>query len=84
MGGSKSGRTVRAAGRPKLLEFTAEFLSSAGPVGDDVIAKVLDMALDVELILFQPAHVEFLSRSAPLELPGDVLFVVTNYSANSR
>lgn len=38
------------------------------------------MALEFELVLFQPADVEFLARGATLELAGDVLFVVADDS----
>lgn len=38
------------------------------------------MALQFDLVLLEPADVELLARGAALELPTDVLFVVTNDS----
>jgi hypothetical protein len=38
------------------------------------------VALDLELVLLEPADVELLPRRAALELPGDVLFVIADYS----
>lgn len=36
------------------------------------------MALQVKLVLLEPAEVEFLARGSTLELTGDVLLVVSN------
>jgi hypothetical protein len=36
------------------------------------------VALDLELVLFQPGDVQFLAGSAALELTGDVLVVVAD------
>lgn len=42
------------------------------------------MALEVELILLEPANVELLAGGAALELAGNVLFVVANDSTAGR
>lgn len=49
------------ARRPELLEFSAELLACACPVCNDVVAKILDVTLDIQLILLEPADVELLS-----------------------
>lgn len=71
-------RALRSASRPKLAELTAELLSGGGPVVDDILAQVLDVALEINLVLLEPADVEFLARSATTELASKVLFVVTD------
>lgn len=38
------------------------------------------MALDIQLVLLEPADIELLSRSASLKLSGNVLFVIANDS----
>jgi hypothetical protein len=38
---------VRSARWPELLEFSAKLLTRACPVGDDVIAEVLDVTLEI-------------------------------------
>lgn len=61
-------RALRSAGGPVLAQFAGELLACRGPVGLDVLAEVLDVALQVELVLLEPADVELLSRGAALKL----------------
>lgn len=70
--------------RPKLLELAAELLSRRSPVAADVVAQILDVTLQIELVLLQPADVEFLPRGAALELPGNVFFVITDDPGRSN
>ena len=63
-----------------MAQLAAELLARGGPVGADVVAQVLDVALELELVLLEPADVEFLAGGAALELPRDVLFVVADDS----
>ena len=69
---------TRPAVLPDLAQLAADFLAGHGPVAADVVTDFGDMAFDFELVLFQPGHVEFLTRGAALELSGDVLVVVTD------
>lgn len=61
-----------------MLQFSAELLAGGGPVVGDVVAEVLHVALEIYLVLLQPADIELLARSATLELSGDVFFVITD------
>ena len=72
---------MRAAGGPELTQLSVEFPTGGGPIVGDVFAQVLDMALEVEFVLLEPADVELLAGCATLELSGDVLFVVADDSA---
>lgn len=71
---------MRPTRGPELLELAAKLLTGTGPVGNDVITKILHMALEIQLVLLEPAHVEFLPGCASSELAGDVLFIVANDS----
>jgi hypothetical protein len=71
-------RAVRTRVLPDLAQFTAELLSSHGPVVADVIAQLDDVALDLELVLLQPGDVQFLAGGAALELTGNILVVVAD------
>ena len=53
-------------------------MSGGRPVVADVFAQLLDVTLQVELVLLEPAYVELLARGAALELAGYVLFIVAN------
>lgn len=66
------------AGGPELPQLARELLARRGPVGPDVIPQVLNVALQVHLVLLEPADVELLAGGAALELAGDVLFVVAD------
>jgi hypothetical protein len=55
-------------------------LAGGGPVAADVVAQVLDVALELELVLLEPADVELLAGGAALELAGDVFLVVADDS----
>jgi hypothetical protein len=61
-----------------LLQFSAELLAGRSPVVGDIVTEVLHVALEVYLILLQPADIELLARSATLKLSSDVFLVVTN------
>ena len=63
---------------PDLSQFTAQLLSRHRPVVFDVVAQFHHMPLNLELVLLQPRHVQFLARRSTLELSGDVLVVVAN------
>lgn len=76
----EASRALGAAGGPELTQLAAKLLASGGPVVGDVIAELLDVALEVHLVLLEPADVELLSRGAALELASEVLFVVSNDS----
>ena len=77
-------RALGPTRRPKLLELAAELLSSRSPVAADVVAQILNVTLQIELVLLQPADVEFLPRGAALELSGNVLFVITDDPVSVR
>lgn len=61
-----------------MLQFPAELLASCSPVVGNVLTEVLHVTLEVQLILFKPADIEFLARGTTLELPSDVLFIITD------
>lgn len=42
------------------------------------------MPLNLQLILLQPRHVQFLARGTALELPRDVLIIVTDNTAQNE
>ncbi len=68
--------TLRATGRPVLAQLPAELLAGGRPVHPNVIAQVLDVTLEVELVLLEPADVKLLTRRPALELAGDIFLVV--------
>ena len=72
------GRALRSARRPELAQLLAQLLARRRPVVTDVVAQVLDVPLQVELVLLQPADVELLPRGAAPELARNVLFVVAH------
>lgn len=74
-------RALGPTGRPELAQLAAELLARGGPVVGDVIAQLLDVALEVEFVLLEPADVELLAGRAALELAGNVLFIVSDDSA---
>lgn len=76
----EAGRARRPARRPKLLQLSAQLLARRRPVGDDVVPQVLDMTLQVQFILLEPADIELLPRCSALELPGNVFLVVADDS----
>jgi hypothetical protein len=47
--------------RPELSQLLAQLLSRRRPVAADVITQLLNVTLEIELILLQPADVELLS-----------------------
>lgn len=61
-----------------MLQFSAELLAGRSPVVGNIVAEVLHVALEVYLVLLQPADVELLARSATLELSSDVFLVITD------
>lgn len=71
-----SGGALGSARRPELAQLLSEFLACRRPVGADVIAQLLDVTLQIELVLLEPGDIELLSRGATLELAGNVLLVV--------
>lgn len=73
-----AGRAVRPAVAPELSEFPGQFLTGHAPVVPDAVAQLGHVPFELQLILLEPRHVELLARSAPLELSGDVLVVVTD------
>lgn len=75
--GGRGGR-LGPGGGPELAQLAGELLAGGGPVGADVIAQLLYVALEVELVLLEPADVEFLAGGAALELTRNVLFVVAD------
>lgn len=70
-----------SAGGPETTELAAQLLPCGGPVVDDVLAQVRDVALEVHLVLLEPADVELLTGSSAAELAGEVLFVIANNPA---
>jgi len=80
----KSGRALGTADGPELLQLAAKFLASGGPVVCNVLSQILDVALEVQLVLLEPADVEFLAGCTTLELSGNVLLVVANDSTGVR
>lgn len=71
-------RALGSASGPEPAEFLSKLLTSRRPVGADVIAQLLDVTLQLELVLLEPAHVELLTRGAALELAGYILLVITH------
>jgi hypothetical protein len=71
-------RAVIPAGAPELAELLGQFLARHVPVVPDAFAEFANVTLDLELVLLQPGHVEFLAGRAALELAGYVFIVVTD------
>lgn len=71
-----SGGARGPARRPELAQLFSELLARRRPVGANVIAQLLDVTLQVELVLLEPRDIELLPGGAALELAGNVLFVV--------
>jgi hypothetical protein len=77
------GRPGRAGGTtrlPELAEVFGKLLAGCGPVRLNAVAQLGHGALDVELVLLQPRHVEFLAGGSALELAVNVLVVVADDS----
>lgn len=53
-------------------------MAGRSPVVGNIVTEVLHVALEVYLVLLQPANIELLARSATLELSSDVFFVITD------
>ena len=77
---AESGGALRPAGRPVLAELPAELLAGRGPVVGDVFTQFLDVTLEVQLVLLEPADVELLAGGTALELAGHVFFVIADDS----
>lgn len=75
-----AGGAGRPARLPELAEVFAEFLAGCCPVCFDAVTQLGHGALNVELVLFEPGHVEFFARCAAFELAVDVLVVVADDS----
>lgn len=73
-----AGWALGSARGPELAQLLAELLPRRRPVGADVVAQLLDVALEVELVLLEPGDIELLARGAALQLPGDVFLVVAD------
>lgn len=73
------GRAVGPA-VPALAQFTAQFLTRRGPVVSNIVPDFAHVSLDLQFVLLEPRHVQFLSRGTALELAGDVLVVVADNS----
>ena len=80
----KSGRALGTADGPELLQLATKFLASSRPVVCDVLSQILDVALEVQLVLLEPADIEFLAGCSTLELSSNVLLVVANDSTGVR
>jgi len=81
IGRTASHRRCRPAPHlPELFQLFAKLLARSGPVVSDAVAELGDVSFEVELVLFEPRHVEFLAGGTALELAGDVLFVVADDS----
>lgn len=81
LAGRGPGRAGRATRLPEVAEVFCELLASGGPIGLDAVAELDHVALEVELVLLEPRHVELLARGAALQLAVDVLVVVANNPA---
>lgn len=75
-----TGWALGSARGPKLAQLSAELLPRGRPVGADIVAQLLDVALEVELVLLEPGDIELLARGAALQLSGNVLFVIPHDS----
>lgn len=59
-GGPRS-RAGRPAILPELSQFLTDLVSCAGPVVANIVSQLGDMASEIQLVLLQPADVEFLA-----------------------
>jgi hypothetical protein len=71
-------RTGRSARLPELPNVLAELLPSCSPICLYAVAELGHVALEIELVLLQPRHVEFSAGGSTLELAIDVLVVVAD------
>ncbi len=67
---------------PKLPQLFSNLTSCAGPITANTIPKLGDVTSEIELVLLEPADVEFLTGCATLELAGDVFFIVADDSVS--
>lgn len=75
-------RTDWPAALPELSKLFAEFLTGRGPVVADALAQLCNMAFEIKLIFLEPGDIQFLTRSATLELAGNVFLIVANNPAD--
>lgn len=71
-------RTSRPAILPKLPQLLPNLAASTSPVTANAVPELRNMAPKIQLVLLQPAHVEFLAGGAALELARYVFFVVAD------
>jgi hypothetical protein len=80
---SARSRTSRSTILPELPQFLPDLAARTGPVETDTVPELGDVAAEIQLVLLEPADVEFLAGGAALELAGYVFFVVADDSAVS-
>lgn len=68
---------------PELPQFLPDLAARTGPIETYAVPELGDVAAEIQLVLLEPADVEFLAGGAALELAGDVFFVVADDSAVS-
>ena len=68
----------RPAILPELSQFLRKLLAGRRPVVTDTIAKFGNMTLQVQLVLFEPGYIEFLTRRSAFELTCNVFLVIAN------
>lgn len=73
-----TGWALGSARGPKLAQLSAELLPRGRPVRADIVAQLLDVALEIELVLLEPGDIELLARGTALQLPRDILLVITD------
>ena len=78
------GRALGTTSGPVLTKLAAQLLTRCCPIRPDVITDLLDVALQIEFVLLEPADVEFLAGGASFELPRNVLLVVAHNPAKPR
>lgn len=76
--GGAGGSASADVGLPELAQLLAQLLPRCCPIGLDAVPQLRHVALEVQLVLLQPRHVQLLARRAPLKLPLDVLVVVAD------
>jgi len=63
---------------PEVAQLPAHLHTCRCPVSADLVAQLVDVALQVEFVLLQPGDVQLLTSCTALQLARYVAFVITN------
>ena len=58
-------------------------MAGCHPVAANAVSQLNDVTLKIQFIFLQPRDVELFTRCSTFELPGNILFIVSNNSKRS-